>query len=228
MTECYTFLEGQDYPLGATATAQGVNFALFSQHAEKVEICLFDETGDKEIQRIELPECTDSVWHVFVDGLSPGALYGYRVYGPYAPEQGHRFNHNKLLLDPYARQLHGQFILDDANYGYVVGDETLDLSFDERDNAQFMPKCVVPAAKIEAPIPGPAVAWHDTVIYEAHLKGFTELQQQIPEAVRGTYQGFARPEQISYLKDLGVTSVELLPVQGFVEEDFLATRDLKN
>ncbi len=214
--------------MGATVQGSGVNFALFSEHAEKVELCLFDATGEREVARIELRENTDQVWHVWVDGLQPGALYGYRVYGVFDPKQGHRFNHHKLLIDPYARELSGEFRWVDEHYAYDVRDASQDLSFNRQDNARAMPKCVVtgPGPAI-APLEKP-VAWNDTVIYEMHVKGYTQLCDKIPQNLRGTYLGLAHESVINYLLELGVTSIELLPVHAFVDEHFLHKRGLVN
>ena len=224
----YTVAEGTAYPLGATPGDGGVNFALFSEHADKVELCLFDPSGEQEVARIVLPEFTNNVWHGFVEGLEPGALYGYRVYGQYNPQDGHRFNHHKLLLDPYAKALHGDYIWSDEHYGYDVADDDEDLSFDRRDNARYMPKCIVTAAPKDAkPITSPT-PWTDTIIYEVHVKGFTKLQELIPEPLRGTYAGLAHDEVIVYLKGLGVTAIELLPVHTFIDEHFLTKRGLVN
>lgn len=224
----YSVQVGKPYPLGATIEGNGVNFALFSEHAQKVELCLFSPGGDQEIARLELTECTDNVWHILVEDISAGALYGYRVHGPFDPQQGHRFNPHKLLLDPYAKNLHGPFTWSDEHYAYDSEDPSQDLSFDKKDNAHIIPKCVVteelpPLKAMDKP-----VAWRDTVIYELHVKGFTQLHNRIPEALRGTYAGLAHDAVLEYLLDLGVTAVELLPVQRFIDEDFLVRRNLVN
>ncbi len=178
---------GRPYPIGATWDGEGVNFALYSQHAEKVELCLFDPKGRRELQRVELRERTDFVWHCYLPEARPGQLYGYRVYGPYAPEQGHRFNPNKLLLDPYARLIFGQIRWSDAQFGYRIGGRREDLSFDSRDSASGMPKCQVvdPAFSWGGDHP-PRTPWQDTVIYELHVKGFTKLHPLVPQQLRGT------------------------------------------
>lgn len=224
----YTVSEGSCYPLGATCCNGGVNFALFSQHAQKVELCLFDETGQKELARLPMPEHTDQVWHAWVADLPPGTLYGYRVYGPYEPRHGHRFNHHKLLLDPYAKAIAGDFVWVNELYGYNIKDPSQDLSFDRVDSAKYMPKGVVveptpPPLPLSEPIP-----WSDTIIYEAHVKGFTRLNSLIPENLRGTYGGLAHDEVIQYLLELGITSIELLPVHYFIDEHFLVKRNLVN
>lgn len=221
--------EGMPYPLGSTCLEEGVNFALFSANAKKVELCLFDDLGQLEIARIPLANCTDEVWHVCVEGLSEGALYGYRVYGPYEPQRGHRFNPNKLLLDPYAKKLDGVFHWANVMYGYDVENPQTDFVMDERDNSREMPKCVVVAEmdNLGRP-PKPQTPWRETVIYETHLKGFTQLNLEVPANQRGTYAGFAHPSVITYIKQLGITAVELLPVQGFIDEHFLVSQGLNN
>jgi isoamylase len=222
--------EGLPFPLGATWDGRGVNFSLFSANATKVEVCLFDAQGTTELARIELPEYTDQIFHGWIPDIGPAQLYGYRVHGPYAPEEGHRFNPNKLLLDPYARGHAGELVWDPAVFGYTIGAEGDDLSFDERDSAKFMPKCVVVDPGFDwlgEPNRHP-VAWDKTVIYEAHVKGFTKLHPKVPEAHRGTYRGLAHPDVISYIKDLGVTSVELLPVHSFINDDYLLDKKLVN
>src|SRR3978361_663379 len=164
--------EGSPFPLGATWDGLGVNFALFSANATKVELCLFDDAGERELERLELPEYTDEVWHGYLPEARPGTIYAYRVHGPYEPEAGHRFNPNKLLLDPYARQLVGELAWDPAVFGYVAG--TDDLSFDERDSAGFMPKCrVIDPAFTWGRERRPQIPWDRTVVYETHVRGFT-------------------------------------------------------
>ena len=185
---------GLPYPLGATWDGKGVNFALFSANAEKVELCAFDPRGRREIARVALPEYTDEVWHGYLPEARPGMLYGYRVYGPYDPERGHRFNHHKLLLDPYAKALAGTLRWSDAHYGYRIGAHREDLSFDRRDNATGMPKCVVlESAFTWGDDHRPAVPWTDTVFYELHVKGFTIQHPAVAPALRGTFAGLASP-----------------------------------
>ncbi|WCR10837.1 glycogen debranching protein GlgX [Paracoccus stylophorae] len=222
-------LEGSDWPLGATWDGSGVNFALFSANATRVELCLFDPAGRRETDRIELPENTHQVWHGYLPWIRPGQLYGYRVYGPYAPEAGHRFNPNKLLIDPYARGLSGQLRWHDALFGYRIGHKRGDLSFDKRDSAFVMPKCVVvdPSHTWGGDVP-PNRAWQDTIIYEAHVKGMTARNTALPERVRGTFEGLATRSTIDHLVDLGVTAVELLPVQAFFDDRHLVERGLTN
>lgn len=225
----YAVWPGRPYPLGATWDGEGVNFALFSEHAEEVELCLFDEKGRREVERIFLRERTDQVFHGYLPELRPGQLYGYRVFGPYRPEAGHRFNPNKLLIDPYAKALVGQIKWSDAHFGYRIGHKRADLSFDRRDNASGMPKCrVVDPAFTWGDDCRPEVPWHDTVIYELHLKGMTRLHPLIPAPLRGTYAGLASAPVLEHLKSLGVTTVELLPVHAFVDDRHLVQKGLRN
>ena len=216
----HQILAGQSYPLGATFDGEGTNFALFSANATKVELCIFDDKGEQEIQRLELPEYSDSVWHGYVQGISSGTLYGYRVDGPYEPHNGHRFNANKLLIDPYTKQLVGDFIYSDTHLAYDPQSLQQDLTFDNRDNSQFMPKCkvVAPTAVSQRIKNQYKVADSKTIIYELHVKGFTQLNPDVPLQFRGTYKGLSEPTVIDYLKDLGITSIELLPVQAFSDE----------
>lgn len=226
--------EGTPVQLGAKADASGVNFAIFSSNSTKVELCLFDADGKKETARIALPEYTDEVWHGYIAGLEPGQLYGYRVHGPYAPAEGHRFNANKLLVDPYATLLQGEFAWNEAHFGYVVGDED-DAAPSETDSASFMPKCVVTAPRASwrrrlAMLKGKRAprAWSETVIYEAHVKGLTQLSPDVTKAKRGTFAGLANPKVIEHLANLGVTAIELLPVQAFCHDEHLIEHGLKN
>jgi len=221
--------EGTPFPLGATWNGNGVNFALFSAHATKVELCLFDETGQHEIERIELPEYTDEVWHVFVPNLRPGAVYGYRVHGPYEPEKGHRFNPNKLLLDPYAKAHIGELKWAPEIFGYTLGSEEGDLSFDERDSAPFVPKCKVVDATFSWSHPERnPLPWDRVIFYETHVRGFTKRHPEVPEELRGTFAGLGQKPVIDYIKSLGVTSVELMPVQTFVNDSYLLEKGLTN
>ncbi|CAD6546321.1 Glycogen operon protein GlgX [Paraburkholderia kirstenboschensis] len=221
--------EGTPFPLGATWNGNGVNFALFSAHATKVELCLFDETGQHEIERIELPEYTDEVWHVFVPNLKPGAVYGYRVHGPYEPEKGHRFNPNKLLLDPYAKAHIGDLKWAPEIFGYTLGSEEGDLSFDERDSAPFVPKCKVVDATFSWSHPERnPLPWDRVIFYETHVRGFTKRHPEVPEELRGTFAGLGQKAVIDYIKSLGVTSVELMPIQTFVNDSYLLEKGLTN
>jgi glycogen operon protein len=220
---------GLPHPLGATWDGKGVNFAIFSVHAEKVELCLFDARGRRELERIPLTEYTDEIWHGYLPEARPGTLYGYRVWGPYEPARGHRFNHHKLLLDPYAKALAGTLRWSDAHYGYRIGSHREDLSFDRRDNASGMPKCVVvESAFTWGADRRPAVPWTQTVFYELHPRGFTIQHPGVAPALRGTFAGLASPDVITYLKDLGVTTVELLPVHAFIDDRRLVEAKLRN
>ena len=220
---------GAPYPLGASWDGRGVNFALFSAHAEKVELCLFDPSGQREVERVRLPENTDQVWHAYLPDAYPGMLYGYRVHGPYQPHDGHRFNAHKLLIDPYAKQLRGEFTWTPAHRGYRQDSPQADLSFDRRDNARRVPKCVVvdDAFGWGDDVP-PRTPWPDTVIYEAHLRGHSIRHPALPEAVRGTCAGFGAAPIVDHLKALGVTAVELMPVHAFIDDDFLVAKGLRN
>jgi len=221
--------EGLPFPLGANWDGQGVNFALFSAHATKVELCLFDEAGAHELERIELPEYTDEVWHVYVPDLRPGATYGYRVHGPYEPEAGHRFNPNKLLLDPYAKAHVGELRWDPAVFGYTLDHEDGDLSFDERDSAPFMPKCrVVDQHYVWSHPTHVRVPWDQVIVYETHVRGLTKRHPGVPAPERGTFAGLAHEDIVSYIKNLGATSVELLPIHAFVSDQHLLDKGLTN
>ncbi len=220
---------GEPYPLGATWDGKGVNIALFSEHAEQVELCLFDKSGQRELRRVRLPEYTNEVWHAYLPDIRPGQLYGYRVYGPYEPERGHRFNHHKLLLDPYAKAFDGTLEWNDTHFGYVVGDEKQDLSFDTRNNARWMPKCkVVDTAFTWGEDRPPRSEWHSSIIYEMHVRGFTIRHPELSDEVRGTFAGLAAPQIIEYLSSLGITAVELLPIHAFVDERVLSDKGLRN
>ena len=221
--------EGRPFPLGATWDGLGVNFALFSAHATKVELCLFDIDGKEEIERIELPEYTDEVWHGYLPTARPGTVYGYRVYGPYEPKAGHRFNPNKLLIDPYAKQLVGELIWGPELFGYQLDSPDKDLSFDDRDSAHLVPKCrVIDPAFTWGDERKPNVSWENTVFYEMHVKGFTELNERIPEKERGTFAGMAHSGVASYLSKLGVTTAQLLPIHSFINDSYLVEKGLKN
>ncbi len=220
---------GQAYPRGATWDGEGVNFSVFSAHATKVELCIFDASGRRELQRIELRERTDDMWHAYLPEARPGLLYGYRVHGPYEPAKGHRFNPHKLLIEPYAKHIQGELKWSDAHFGYRVGHQKADLSFDKRDNAAGMPKCrVVDPAFTWGDDRPPRTPLHDTVIYELHVRGFTKRHPDIPPALRGTYAGIATAPAIDHLQRLGVTAVELMPVHAFVDDRHLLDRGLRN
>jgi isoamylase len=221
---------GTSSRLGASWDGRGTNFALFSAHAEKVELCLFDGQGRRELERIALPERTEDVWHGYLNDVSPGQLYGYRVHGPYAPERGHRFNPNKLMLDPYAKRLAGRLVWSDAHFAYRTGSAREDLSFDRRDNARGMPKAVVVDETFNwgRREIRPNIPWEDTIIYEAHVKGLTQRRNDVPPNLRGTYGGLSSPAMINHLKRLGVTSIELLPIHGLIDDRVLVERKLCN
>jgi isoamylase len=221
--------EGAPDPRGAHWDGLGVNFSLFSANATKVELCLFDDYGGTEQERIELPEYTNEIWHGYLPDARPGTIYGYRVYGPYDPQNGHRFNPNKLLLDPYAKAHVGTLRWNHACFGYTIGAEDDDLSFDERDNARFMPKCrVIDPAFTWGRERSPRVPWDRTIIYEAHVRGFTKLHPAVPPKLRGTFSGLGRKEVVDYLSALGVTAVELLPIHAFVNDSHLLDNGLTN
>ncbi len=220
---------GLPHPLGATWDGRGTNFALFSANAGKVELCLFDKSGRRELERIELPERTEDVWHGYVLDVGPGQLYGYRVHGPYAPEQGFRFNPYKLLIDPYAKRLAGRFVWSDAHFGYRAGSPRADLSYDRRDNARGIPKAaVIDEAFTWAGDLRPNVPWQETVIYEAHVKGLTQQREDVPPGARGFFSGLAAPAMVDHLKRLGVTTIELLPIHAFLDDRHLVERGLSN
>jgi isoamylase len=221
---------GKPYPLGATWDGHGVNFAIFSEHATKIELCLFDSLDSKsESLQIILPEQTDLVWHTYLPDIRPGQLYGYRVHGPYEPEKGHRFNPNKLLLGPYAKAIGRRVRWGDEMFGYKIGDSKEDLSFDERDNAAYAPLAQVidPNFDWQGDKP-PRIPWHRTLIYELQVKGFTKLHPDIPAPLRGTYAGLASEPAVRHLKELGITAVELIPVHHHVDDRHLVERGLSN
>jgi glycogen operon protein len=223
-------LPGNPFPLGATWDGQGVNFAVYSQHSTGVEVCLFnDVTDEREAIRIRMPERSGHIWHVYIPNIRPGQLYGFRVYGPYEPQNGHRFNPNKLLIDPNAKAIAGTIDWHDSLFGYQLGHEDEDLSFSDVDSAPYIPKCVVidPSFDWEGDKP-PKIPFHQTVIYETHVKGFTKLHPDIPENIRGTYAGLAHPATIKYLKELGITAIELMPVHHFITDRYLIDKGLTN
>ncbi len=222
-------LAGSNYPLGATWDGLGTNFAVFSAHATRVELCIFDPSGRREIARFDLPECTDEVWHGYLPNARTGLAYGYRVHGPYEPQAGHRFNPNKLLLDPYARRLTGEMRNADALYGYRINSARGDLSFDRRDSAPGVMKAVVADDSFNwADDRPPAVPWSDTVIYEAHVRGLSMLRQDLRPNQRGTFAALGDPVFIDHLRRLGVTTVELLPIHAFVQDRYLLEKGLRN
>ena len=221
-------LPGLPYPLGATWDGRGVNFALFSAHAEKVLLCLFDE-HEAEVTRITMPYYTNQVWHVYLPDVRPGQLYGYRVYGEYAPERGHRFNHHKLLLDPYAKVITRPIHFNETQLAYRMGTENADLTFDRHDSAPFVPKCkVVDDTFFWGRDRSPEIPWNDTIIYETHLKGFTMRHPDVPQDIRGKIQGMTAKNVVKYLQSLGITSIEFLPVQAFFIGSHLTDKGLSN
>jgi glycogen operon protein len=238
----YTITSGRSYPLGATHQStsaerhpsgkdvSGTNFALFSANADKVELCIFDSNGEHEIQRLTLPEYSDDVFHGYVEGLAVGTLYGYRVYGPFEPHNGHRFNSAKLLLDPYAKAFYGAVKNSELHYAYDTQSNQQDLTLDARDNAQEMPKCVVTdnISAAEHCQTHPQVRQRDTIIYELHVKGFTAQHPHVPLALKGTFAGLANEQVMQHLIDLGVTSIELMPVHQFLNEAFIEEKNLSN
>lgn len=221
---------GKPHPLGATWDGSGVNFAIYSEHATRVELCLFDSVKDRsETHCIPLMEQTDLVWHCYVPDVKPGQLYGYRVHGPYAPKHGHRFNPHKIVLDPYAKAIGRDIRWSDAMFGYRIGHPDGDLSFDDRDNADCAPLAVVTNPSFRwGRSRRPNHPWHKTIIYETHVRGFTMLHPDVPEKLRGTYAGLASNAAIKYFKKLGVTAIELMPVHHNVNDRHLVERGLCN
>ena len=221
-------LEGRPYPLGATWDGRGVNFALFSANATKVELCLFDHFSENERERVELPEFTDEIWHGYLPDARPGTIYSYRVHGPYDPANGHRFNPNKLVLDPYAKAIEGKLTWNAAVFGYTMESQD-DTTFDTRDSARYMPK---------ARVIDPAFTWgrdeplrtpfDQSLIYEMHVRGLTKLHPRVPEHLRGTFRGMIQPDVIRHIKSLGMTAVELMPIHAFINDDHLLQKGLTN
>jgi isoamylase len=221
---------GEPYPLGATWTGKGVNFALYSANATGVDLCLFEATDtDREDVRIRLREVTNHVWHVFLPDAGPGQLYGYRVYGAYDPTAGHRFNASKVVIDPYAKAIAGKVLWGPEMFGYPLGNAAEDLKRDYQDNVASVPKCIVinPAFDWQNDQP-PRTPLEETVVYEVHVRGFTKLWETIPKEIRGTYAGLGSSEAIKYLQALGATAIELLPVHEHCDEGFLLDRGVTN
>jgi len=221
---------GFPYPQGATWDGEGVNFAIFSEHGGAVDLCLYERPDDaRETHRIRLRERTDLIWHCYLPDVRPGQLYGYRIHGPYEPEHGHRFNPNKLLIDPYAKAVSGTIQWSDALYGYTIGHPDGDLSFDERDSAGDMPKSVVIDTAYtwgdDAP---PDIPWNRTVIYECHVRGMTMRHPGVPRRLRGTFLGLISDPIIDHLRSLGITALELMPVHQFVRDRRLNDMGLTN
>ncbi|WP_312410873.1 glycogen debranching protein GlgX [Shinella sp.] len=229
MSYSFSELDFMKPELGAAFTGEGTHFAVFSAHAEQIELCLFSDDGKEETARLALPKREGDIWSGYIAGLQPGTLYGYRAHGPYDPKAGHRFNPNKLLLDPYAQQVTGELQWDDALYGYKVGDPQEDLSFDDRDSASFMVKGVV--QNLEFDWAGDAAIrrpWTDTIIYETHVRGLTMTHPGVPDELRGTFLGMASDPVIEHLVDLGISAIELLPIQYFPDDRFLLEKGLRN
>jgi isoamylase len=224
-----TIWPGRPDPLGATWDGQGTNFALFSQNASRVDLCIFDDSGVKEVARLTLPERTRNIWHGYVRDVGPGTLYGYRVHGPYAPRDGQRFNPTKLLIDPYARAISGRVDWSTPVFAYRIGARTEDLTRDVHNSARGVPKGVVVDNRFEwhddRP---PSTPWSETIIYEAHVKGLTAQHPEVPPELRGTYAALASPPILDYLTSLGITALELLPIHVFVDDKFLLERGLAN
>jgi len=226
--QSYGVEAGQGGRLGAIPDAAGTNFALFSAHAEKVELCLFDEAGAHEVARLTLPARSGDIWHGHVQGVAAGQRYGYRVYGPYDPRKGHRFNPHKLLIDPYARVLDRTFVLDDQHFAYRPGDPDGDLSFDMRDSAEVTPKGIVTREPSIDDTPKPQTPWRDTILYELHLRGFTRRRNDTPAQSRGTLAGLALRPAVAHLRELGITAVELMPINPIGDEPHLKKLGLRN
>lgn len=216
--------------LGANWDGEGTNFALFSAHAERVELCLYDDSGTVETARVTLTEYTNEIFHGYMPGIGPGQRYGYRVHGRFAPEEGHRFNPNKLLLDPYARQIEGVIDWSPALYGYDADHPDKDLSMNGLDSGPFMPKSVVtdPRALDWGADKKPQTGWSKTIFCETHVKGFTQMHPAVPENLRGTFEGLGHSAAVDYIKSLGITAVELLPIHEFADDEFLLNRGLRN
>ncbi len=221
--------EGTSLAEGAVFDGRGTNFAVFSSSATRIEVCLFDRQGRRETARIALPECTNEIWHGYLEGVRPGTVYGLRVHGPYDPRNGFRFNPNKLLMDPYARSHAGRLTWRPEVFGYRLGHRDRDLSFDRRDSAPHVPKCVVTDPDTGGGrVRFGRVPWSETILYEAHVRGFTMNHPEVPRALRGTFAGMARLDVVEYLRTLGVTSIELLPIHTFVNDSNLLEKGLTN
>ncbi len=218
---------GEPYPLGAVYHNDGTNFALFAENAEAVELCLFDAKGNET--RVKVLERTHNSWHIFLPGIRPGQRYAYRVYGPYEPQNGHRYNAAKLLLDPYARAISGNIDWHDSLFGYEIGHAEEDLSLNETNDAARMPKCIVAEDSFDWEGDRPlGIPMHKTIIYELHVKGFSQLSQDLPDDLKGTFAGLAHPASIGYFKDLGINAVELMPIHHFVHDRHLVDAGLQN
>ncbi|MES2828433.1 MAG: glycogen debranching protein GlgX [Bacteroidota bacterium] len=218
---------GSPYPLGPTWDGKGVNFSIYASHATAVELCLFEENCGENHLTINLFERSSQIWHVYIPGIVPGQCYGYRVYGPFDPLRGHRYNPNKLLLDPYAKAISGSVNWHESLYGYTKGGD--DLTFSDLDSATFMPKSVVIDSSYDwEDVKSPAISYHESIIYEAHVKGLTKLHPDIPEEIRGTYSAIAHPVIIQHLQSLGITAIELMPIHQFINDNSLVEKGLSN
>lgn len=226
MTELELY-PGHPYPLGPTWDGKGVNFSIYAAHATAVELCLFEENSGQPKSVIKLFERTSQIWHIYIPGISPGQCYGYRIYGPFNPSKGQRFNPNKLLIDPYAKAISGSVNWHESLYGYEVGKD--DLTFSELDSAPFVPKSVVIDDSYDwEGVKAPDTSYHTSIIYEAHVKGLTKLHPEIPEDIRGTYSAIAHPIIIKHLKSLGITAIELMPIHQFINDNVLVEQGLNN
>ena len=226
MTELELY-PGHPYPLGPTWDGKGVNFSIYAAHATAVELCLFEENSGQPKSIIKLFERTSQIWHIYIPGISPGQCYGYRIYGPFNPSKGQRFNPNKLLIDPYAKAISGSVNWHESLYGYEVGKD--DLTFSELDSAPFVPKSVVIDDSYDwEGVKAPDTSYHTSIIYEAHVKGLTKLHPEIPEDIRGTYSAIAHPIIIKHLKSLGITAIELMPIHQFINDNVLVEQGLNN
>src|SRR5690606_21233554 len=222
-------LPGLPYPMGASYDGLGVNFAVFSANATQIDVCLYDPAGRRELARIPLPECTNEIWHGYLPDAGPGLLYGYRAHGPFDPQRGHRFNPNKLLLDPYTKKLSGPFRWADAMFAYRFNSSRADRSFARRDSGPAMPKSVVVDDTYNwGNDRRPNVPWSKTVIYETHVRGISILRDDVRPEHRGTFAALANPRFIDHLLKLGITTVELMPVHAFLHDRFLLEKGLRN
>ena len=219
---------GSAYQLGAIFDGEGTNFAVFSENASQIDLCVFSKDGETERVRCALPERTGSIWHGYAPDLKPGTLYGFRAHGKYEPLLGHRFNPNKLLLDPYTREIHGAWSNDPATLGYESKARVEDLSFSSTDSAPYVPKSVVSDPELFKVLERSPKGWEDTLIYEAHVKGLTQEHPKVPDALKGTYEGLASDAVIEHLLKLGISTIELLPTHHFIDDGFLIEKGLTN
>ncbi|RZK77650.1 MAG: glycogen debranching enzyme GlgX, partial [Pedobacter sp.] len=218
---------GSPYPLGPTWDGKGVNFSIYAGHATAVQLCLFEEGCGDNYVTVNLFERSSQIWHIYIPGIMPGQCYGYRVYGPFDPDNGHRFNPNKLLIDPYAKAISGAVDWHESLYGYEMGGD--DLSFSDLDSSPFIPKSVVVDQTYDwEGVKSPSKGYHESIIYEAHVKGLTNLHPDIPEKIRGTYSAIAHPAIIDHLQSLGITAIELMPIHQFINDNVLVEKGLSN